>query len=129
MSESEWKTKLAADMRKNGHYARRIEDQYGVGFPDMVTKLSGYAPSFIEVKMVRYNFYDPTPRQFIDLLSLNLPPLSYGIVLGIDERGGLMFHFSEPKKRVRLDDPETFHHPHFIQGLHSFLKAIRSKYD
>lgn len=125
-NESEWKTWYAKALRDKGHYARRIEDEFSVGFPDMVIGVRSFAPAFVEVKFVKGGWYEPSPRQYIELVQLHRPPLSYGVVLGIDLVNDL-FHFSAPFKRVHLDAPVTYHHINPVTGLEMFLAHIRSE--
>lgn len=125
-SESEWKTWFAGALRREGHYARRIEDQFSVGFPDLVIGARSFSPAFVEVKLVSSGHYDPRPRQYIELVQLHRPPLSYGIVMGVED--GEMYHFSEPVKRVILNNPNTYHHVNPVTGLVMFLDHLRRKY-
>lgn len=128
-SETEWKTQLVGQWKAAGGYGRRIEDSFGVGFPDMVLRNDGFAPAFVEAKLARSNTYAPSPRQYIDLIDLHRPPLSYGIVLGIDDRNAdVIFAFSEPLKKIDRKAATTFHHVNFVTGLRMFMDIIRSRH-
>jgi hypothetical protein len=64
--ESQRKTQFIARCRKMGAYARRVEDQYGVGVLDMVVAFSGLPVAFLEGKVVEHQAFAPTERQFIE---------------------------------------------------------------
>lgn len=122
-NESEWKTWYAKALRDKGHYARRIEDEFSVGFPDMVIGIRMFAPAFVEVKMIKGGYFEPSPRQYIELVQLHRPPLSYGIVIGV---GDDVCFFSLPRKKIMLSDPSTyFAHPNAVTGLEEFLRQLR----
>lgn len=66
-SESELKTALVKSLRGAGWYARRIEDKYAVGIPDLLIGIP-YGPTvMVEAKLVRNQTFEPSPRQFIEL--------------------------------------------------------------
>lgn len=65
--ESNHKTKLVKELRAAGWYARRIEDQYGVGIPDIVVGIPFGPTVMVEAKMVPHQSFGPTPRQLIEL--------------------------------------------------------------
>lgn len=73
--ESELKTQLVKQFRDLGHYGRRVEDRFSVGFPDLVLVPRGYPVFFCEAKIVRTKtHYDPRDRQFVELERLSLSP-------------------------------------------------------
>jgi hypothetical protein len=130
-TEGEWKTAIASGLRNSGEwYARRIEDQFGVGFPDMFLMKFGHAPLIVEAKKVLGRYFEPTPRQWIDLTQLHKPPHCYAILMGIDDRhnDGIVFHFSEPARKVDTLSPETFHHVSTFTGLNMYLELLERKY-
>ena len=103
-SESEWKTDYAKRLRSAGHYAKRVEDKFGVGFPDMVVGIDGMPMAFIEVKLMRSNtYFAPDPRQYIELMQLHRPPFSFGVLLGVDQDRHI-FHFHLPAKKALVAD-------------------------
>ena len=62
--ESELKTKLVADCRKLGAYARRHEDRRAVGLLDLAIKFPGYPELKAEGKLVEHQKFAPTLRQW-----------------------------------------------------------------
>lgn len=73
--ESEKKTALVKAFKKLGHYGRRIEDQYGVGFPDLILGIKNYPMFVCEAKVIRNKtYFEPTPRQYVELTRLSLAP-------------------------------------------------------
>jgi hypothetical protein len=64
--ESELKTKLVAQCKKVGAYARRFEDRYGVGILDTLVIFDSLPICFIEAKMIRTREFGPTERQWIE---------------------------------------------------------------
>lgn len=129
-TEGEWKTVICSQLRDAGWYARRIEDQFGVGFPDMITKKINRVPMLVEAKMVRGRYFEPTARQLIDLRQLHNPPYCYAILLGIDDRKpkDLLFSFSEPMVKVDTLAETTFHHVNAVAGFMVFLDMLERKY-
>lgn len=74
MNEAEYKRRLVKEFQKLGHYARRIEDAYSVGFPDLILVPNCY-PSFVcEAKIVRGQSFGASPRQLIELRRLSNSP-------------------------------------------------------
>ena len=61
--ESELKTKLVADCRKLGAYARRHEDRRAVGLLDMAIKFPNHPHLLAEGKLVEHQKFAPTLRQ------------------------------------------------------------------
>ena len=97
-SEADEKRKIVEAMRKAGGYARRIEDSFSVGFPDLIVGHPDLPHLFvIEAKIVRGKFYEPTPRQYIELTRLK--PWTFPIVLGITSE---RFFFSKPVPARRI---------------------------
>lgn len=62
--ESTLKTKLVGDLRRLGAYARRHEDRRAVGLLDMAIKLPGHPHLFAEGKLIKYQAFAPTLRQW-----------------------------------------------------------------
>jgi len=67
LSESEVKGIMVKSIRAAGGYAKRIEDQFSVGFPDTILIPRGYPVFFAEVKIVKGQQFGPTPRQYVEL--------------------------------------------------------------
>lgn len=101
--ESDRKTALAKEFRKLGHYGRRIEDKYGVGFPDLILGIKGYPIFICEAKIVRTStYFAPTERQYVELGRLSLSPKHVvPCLLGFDD-GELYLH--TPTKRAILSE-------------------------
>jgi hypothetical protein len=66
-TENECKTAFCKDLRETGGFARRIEDQYGVGVPDMLCVPRGGPVFLIEAKIARTSTWRATDRQGIEL--------------------------------------------------------------
>lgn len=66
-TENECKTAFCTDIRNSGGFARRIEDQYGVGIPDMLCVPRGGPVFLIEAKIMRTARWGATERQGIEL--------------------------------------------------------------
>lgn len=81
--ESDFKRQIVKDFTKRGNYARRIEDRYSVGFPDLILIPKGYPVFFCEAKVIRDNLFGPTPRQFVELGRLAISKHSVPTLLGL----------------------------------------------
>lgn len=66
-TENECKTAFCTDVRNTGGFARRIEDQYGVGIPDMLVVPRGGPVFLIEAKIIRSTKWGATQRQGVEL--------------------------------------------------------------
>jgi hypothetical protein len=64
--ESDLKTKLIAQCKKAGAYARRFEDRYGVGILDTLVIFDSLPVCLIEAKIIRGRSFGPTERQWIE---------------------------------------------------------------
>jgi hypothetical protein len=65
LSEADYKRQLVADINRLPEArARRIEDKYGVGIPDLIIKLPDVPTFWAEGKVVKHNVFGPTPIQF-----------------------------------------------------------------
>ncbi len=62
--ESKLKAKLVSDCRKLGAYARRHEDRYAIGLLDLSIKFPGHPHLLAEGKIVDWQKFEPTPRQY-----------------------------------------------------------------
>lgn len=69
MLETKLKNKLIEEIKKEGGYARRIEDQFAVGMPDMVVCYHSTGLVLLEVKVAATikTAYGATPRQAIEI--------------------------------------------------------------
>jgi len=82
VQESTIKTKIVKAMKAAGHYGRRVEDQYSVGFPDLILILAEGPVFFAEVKVVYNKQFAPSPRQFVELGRLCISECSQPIMIG-----------------------------------------------
>lgn len=64
--ESDLKRELVRQCKVAGYYARRIEDQYGVGILDIVVVPTDYVTLFIEAKVTDGMKFGPTERQYVE---------------------------------------------------------------
>lgn len=72
--ESKAKNAIVDAFTENGHYARRFEDQFYVGFPDLILIPKGYPVFFVEAKVFTGNVFRPRLRQWVELDHLSLSP-------------------------------------------------------
>jgi hypothetical protein len=100
MSESFVKRNIVKTVRAEGGYARRIEDQFSVGMPDLVLIPLGCPVIWAEVKLVPGNTFGPTPRQLIELTKLHHPPYSLSIMIG--SKNGVLY-LSRPQAKIKLE--------------------------
>lgn len=115
-NEADFKRSLVEQFKKAGHYARRIEDAYSVGFPDLVVILSGGMVFFVEAKLTHgKSYFDPTPRQLVELRRLQITPNALACVLGYD---GFKAYLHPPSRRCMISDclPQADNEPlpHFF---------------
>lgn len=83
MNEADAKRAIVENIKSRGGYARRIEDNFGVGFPDLVVQTSAYYPVFfIEAKIVDGHHFGPTPRQYVELKRLAISRYSHPMIAG-----------------------------------------------
>lgn len=101
MKESAVKRKIVESIREDKGYARRIEDQFSVGMPDLILMPVRCPVIWAEVKMVDGYTFHPTQRQLIELGKLRRPPHSYSMVIGW--KAGILY-ISPPKLDIRLED-------------------------
>lgn len=67
ISEADVKRAMVKSVKEAGGYARRIEDQYGVGIFDLILIPFGLPVFMTEVKMIRGPAFGPTLRQHVEL--------------------------------------------------------------
>ena len=99
MNESDVKRKIVESIHKEQGYARRIEDQFSVGMPDLVLIPLHCPVVWAEVKMVSGRQFGPTMRQLVELMRLKRPPHSIPIMIGYKEG---VHYISPPRKAVSL---------------------------
>jgi hypothetical protein len=122
VNESDYKTALVKQAKAAGWYARRIEDKYGVGFPDIVMIPNGWTTCFIEAKIVTGIQISPSPRQFVELVNINENrPYARALLLGIEPLpGGPLFYYSPPVSVVRCSLAHSS--SDFVTGLLYYLE-------
>lgn len=113
--ESDYKSELVKAGRAFGDYARRLEDRYTVGMPDIL-----YAPKdsvltlLIEAKLVTGGILSPSPRQGYELDLWNKSGKDrLGLVLGFEK--DIMYLTSDLSGAkiglcARSDPGEPFYH-------------------
>ena len=101
MREAEVKRKIIESVREDGGYARRIEDKFTVGMPDIVLIPVQCPVVWLEVKLVASQVFHPSMRQLVELMKLRRAPHSTSFVVGW-KRG--LLYISQPKKDIPLDD-------------------------
>ena len=62
--ESRLKAELVTECKKLGAYARRHEDRYALGLLDLSIKFPGYPHLLAEAKIIDWQKFEPTPRQY-----------------------------------------------------------------
>lgn len=108
MNEATVKRHMAKSITENGGYARRFEDQFAVGVFDMILIPKGLPIFFSEVKVIRANFFGPTPRQYIELLRISEVAANGGHVIPvvIGWKDGI-YYFHPPQ--IKIDREDCFH--------------------
>lgn len=123
MIEADVKRKMSESMKDAGGYARRIEDSYAVGIFDMILIPKGLPVFAAEVKMVRGNYFGPTPRQHIELLRIGSVGGLHVIPVMIGFKDGV-YYFHEPQLRITAE--ECYQHKgDFYTGLVNYYKQLK----
>lgn len=113
-SESARKSELVKVSRAFGDYARRIEDQFTVGMPDIIYGIKDGPTCLIEAKLIESGSFGPTPRQKIELERWHNPRQGrISLLLGFDDDGYFYLHDVVDRTRA-VDcmisyDNEPFH--------------------
>lgn len=100
-NEASFKRELVKEFKRLGHYARRIEDSFSVGFPDLIIIPKGCPVFFCEAKVVEGRTFAPTPRQFVELTRLGISRYCVPCVLGF---GDVTMYLHENAKVVAVDE-------------------------
>lgn len=103
MNEADFKLRIVKSIKAEGGYARRIEDKFAVGVPDM-TIIPNPSPAvfFTEAKIFMGRQFRPTPRQFIELMRLHRLP-AFGVVIGMNTVTKKVYA-DVPKETIRVED-------------------------
>lgn len=65
--ESPLKTEFVKQLKDDGWYARRLEEKFAVGVPDILLAVPFGPAMLIEAKRFTSDWFEPSPRQKIDL--------------------------------------------------------------
>jgi len=98
--ESGYKKDWVKAVKKAGGYARRIEDQYGVGILDTVIKLPELPVVFVEAKRFTGNQFKPRDRQWVEM-DLIEKAGGKSCLIGVKDD---MCYFSKITKLARVED-------------------------
>lgn len=102
MNEADFKRRVVAAVKAEGGYARRIEDKFSVGMPDMIiVPASSPVVFFVEAKIFIGNQFRPTERQLVELRRLHRGP-AFGVVLGFDIKNKVAYA-SHPQEVIRTE--------------------------
>lgn len=100
--ESKVKTAMVKSVRSAGGYARRIEDQFGVGILDTILVPRSLPVFFAEVKVVRDNVFGPTDRQWVEMTRVSAALSLHAIPIIIGWKNGVYyFHEAAPSVDIR----------------------------
>lgn len=100
MNESEMKRRIVETVRKEGGYARRIEDQFSVGMPDLILMPLRCPVIWAEAKIVTGQTFGPTQRQLHELTALRRSPYSVPMMIGY--KNG-KHYIAPPALKIKLD--------------------------
>lgn len=117
--ETPMKQAIVKDFKDRGHYARRIEDAYSVGFPDLVLIPKEYPVFFCEAKIIRDNLFSPTPRQYVELGRMAITRYAVPCILGYKDGVHYLHQYAEQvhyKDCVAQEEWESM--PHFFQRFY-----------
>lgn len=91
VNEANFKRRIVDNIKARGGYARRIEDQFSVGFPDLIIQTSENMPVFfVEAKIVRGPVFGPSPRQYVEMKRLMVSRYAVPVLAGWD--GKMLLH-------------------------------------
>lgn len=91
MNESQLKTKMVKKIKEEGGYARRLEDQFAVGIPDVIAILPNLPVIFIEAKIIRGQHFSASPRQALEIERLNTPSPSHAMAMLLGFKEGEIY--------------------------------------
>lgn len=90
--EKDFKGEMVDAVFADGGYGTRIEDQFRVGFPDLVLSLPSTGLVIVEAKIFTGNQFKPRDRQYIEMTRINGGGGKTAIV-GVKDRRHY-FHFN-----------------------------------
>lgn len=129
-TENECKTAFCTDLRNSGGFGRRLEDQYGVGVPDMLCVPRGGPVFLIEAKIIRSASWGATPRQALELrrFAISSDTHGYACELGFRPDDKIM-----TIRQLDEDDPAkwwNFKFPYWNNmGAEYFLKTAHEHWE
>lgn len=92
MNEAEAKRRIVENIKARGGYARRIEDNFSVGFPDLIVQTSSELPVFfIEAKLTGFTSFGPTPRQYVEMNRLAVSRYAIPLLAGWSNENGVWY--------------------------------------
>ena len=126
--EADVKRTMVKSVRDSGGYARRIEDQFGVGIYDVILIPFGLPVFMAEVKIIRKATFGPTLRQHVELERIRYVGQPHGHVLPllIGFKDGV-YYFSELRIEVKPQDcfSVTTYDMSFHDQLVQFYNSMR----
>lgn len=125
-SESQEKTMAVAEVIARGGYARRLEDQYTVGMPDMIVALRNYPVVMLEAKILRGNSFGPSPRQWVEMKRMMTSGCVhiFPMCMAFSNEG---YHFATILEEVtELKSPTCLH---FNRSTTPFVPALEQAID
>jgi len=125
VNESEFKTKLTKQLRDEGGYGRRFEDQYAVGIPDCMLVPRGGPVFMVEAKVIRASTWGPSPRQTEELKRISGACCDALIPLTIGFPEGQTYSKCEIHVRTHIgEDILVWKNPKDISGM---LRAVHKR--
>lgn len=102
MNEADVKRAMVKRMFAEKGYARRIEDQFSVGFPDLITIPRNGPTLFLEIKIIRGLSFGVTERQLIEIQRINDARRELCAFM-VGYKDGT-FYYSPAAKSVKIQD-------------------------
>jgi hypothetical protein len=119
---------MVKSVKEAGGYARRIEDQFGVGVFDLILIPFGLPVFMTEVKMIRGPTFGPTLRQYVELERVRYVghPSGHVMPLLIGYKNGT-YYFSKLREAIKPEDcfSVTTSDMSFHDQLVQFYNSVR----
>jgi len=104
-SEADVKRAMVKAMVAGGGYARRIEDQYGVGIFDVILIPYNLPVFMAEAKLIRGNTFGPTERQYVELVRIeNVGAIDKHVIPVMIGWRDDSYYFHKPAKTIDYRD-------------------------
>lgn len=126
--EADVKRAMVKSVKEAGGYARRIEDQFGVGIYDLVLIPFGLPVFMTEVKIIRGPTFGPSLRQHVELERIRHVSSNTGhvfpLVVGYRDK---VYYFSKLQLVIRPSDcfSVTTSDMSFHDQLVQFYNSVR----